>query len=82
VRQKAVVNPVAGETDDQVDVLHCNRSLTRQPAIGPIGQDGGSVPKSISTGFALGTKQGHSTRRSPVAPRNAAAWHISSMQFV
>ena len=42
MRQKAVMNPVAGETDYQVDILHRPNSVPRQRALGPIGQDGGS----------------------------------------
>ena len=42
MRQKAVMNPVAGEADYQVDILHRPNSVPRQQALGPIGQDGGS----------------------------------------
>ena len=36
VGQETVVNPVPGEADDQVDVLH-GPSVTREPYLVPIG---------------------------------------------
>jgi len=47
------MNPVAGESDDQVNVLHGTHSVPRGPALGPIGQDGGSKRKSSGT-YAVG----------------------------
>jgi hypothetical protein len=42
VRQEAVMNPVAGETDYQVDILHRPNSVPDEQALGPIGQAVGS----------------------------------------
>jgi hypothetical protein len=43
VGQKAVMNPVAGEADYQVEVLHGRNSVPHEGALGPIGQDRGST---------------------------------------
>ena len=40
VGQEAVVNPVAGESDDKSDILHGPNSVPGEPALGPIGQSG------------------------------------------
>jgi hypothetical protein len=44
--QEAVMNPIAGEADYQVDILHRPYSVPCQPALEPIGQDGGPGSKS------------------------------------
>jgi hypothetical protein len=53
VGQEAVVNPVAGEADYQVDVLHGTNIVPRGWALGPIGQDPGLRGKSPGT-FLVG----------------------------
>ena len=39
---ESVVNPVAGEADDQVDILHGTNSVPCEWALGPIGQTWGN----------------------------------------
>jgi hypothetical protein len=45
VGQEAVVDPITGEADYQVDVLHGTNSVPCEWALGPIGQDGGFGPE-------------------------------------
>ena len=51
VRQEAVVNPVAGEADYQVEVLHGTNIVPRRWALGPIGLHPGL--RGISPGTFL-----------------------------
>jgi len=42
VGHETVVNPIAGETDDQDDILHGPNSVPYERALGPIGHGRGS----------------------------------------
>jgi hypothetical protein len=43
---ESVVNPIAGEADNQVDILHGTNSVPCEWALGPIGQTWGNRRKS------------------------------------